>query len=291
MDDLENYLITYIPKDEKLMSRSIEKYVEIIKRTKDLSQELEIEYIKKAKSRSKYRMRYKTLLFEAHFKLVLAIARRYAIHNETLEDLVQEGVKGLEHALVLFDLKKRVRFNTYARHWIRAYIIKYFSDNVRGFRVPSEISARLCTINAAIEKLSKKLLREPTSREIANHLSYEPDYVDFLRKYLLPNVSLSMPSNHSSNTHNDTSYGDTLVDNHRDNARESLSRVDGVRQIKEAIDALPEIERFIIYNRYGLGDCDEQTLSEVGKRLGLSAERVRQVQLISENKLKKIMNK
>src|ERR1051326_3062710 len=114
-------------------SKSIQKYLDIIKNTQELSKEQELECVRRAKRNKKY----KNWLFEAHLKMVLGIANKYANgHSETLEDLVQEGIKGLDKALKLFEPKKKVRFNTYARWWVRAFILKYFGENIRGFKVP-----------------------------------------------------------------------------------------------------------------------------------------------------------
>src|SRR5882724_3439060 len=171
---------------EKIYSKNIKEYIEIIKKNDDLSRDVELKYIRKAKKNPEY----KQLLFEAHIKMVMGMAKKYTTHVETLEDLLHEGIKGLEQALKLFKPKMKVRFNTYARYWVRAFILKYFSDNVRGFKVPSDIAIKLTTMNKVIEKLSKKLLREPTDKEIAHELQYEKNYVQFLRKYLYPHFTL-----------------------------------------------------------------------------------------------------
>ncbi len=272
----------------KIFSKSIKEYIEIIKKTNDLSRDVELKYVKKAKKN----LKYKELLFNAHYKMVMGMAKKYTTHVETLEDLLNEGVKGLEQALKLFKPKMKVRFNTYARYWVRAFILKYFSDNVRGFKVPSDIAIKLTTMNKVIEKLSKKLLREPTDKEIARELQYDKNYVRFLRKYLYPHFTLQYrvgTCNH--NTSGQFTLGDVTSDDHRDNARESLVRVDGINKIRAAIESLPKKERFVIENRYGLNGCDEQTLAQVGKRMRLTAERVRQIQEIAETRLKKMINR
>ena len=273
-------------KSQPKPSLNIQKYLDIINRTKDIPKAKEEGCIAKAKTNPIF----KKELFEAHLKMLVGIARNYTSHNETIEDLIQEGVKGLEKALILFKPNIKVRFNTYARFWIRAYIIKYFAENVRGFKVPSSISAKLYKLNKTIEKLSKKLEREPSDEEVARELNYDSDYVRFLRKYLFPHLALDAQIDGKDGKSFST-VGESLIDNHRDNACESLIKRDGVENIKNAILNLSEKERFVIENRYGLNENDEQTLEVVGKKMDLSAERVRQIQEMAESKLRKVMNR
>ena len=272
------------------MSRTIKKYIEIIQNTEELPKNLEFKYIKEAR----YNQEFKRLLFNAQLKLVMQVAGKYTNHVETYEDLIQEGVKGLEQALIFFKPSKKVRFNTYARYWIRAHILKYFSDNVRGFKVPVDIAVKLYQINKAIEKLSKKSGEEPTNVEIAKVLSYDPDYIGWLRKYLLPHGSIDAPISKNSSTNSITTISDSMPDNHRDDASESLIRTDNIDIIKKAIKQLPKKEKFVIQNRYGLngeGNGDGRTLLDIGKDMKLTAERVRQLQRQGEKRLRKIMNR
>lgn len=270
-------------KDNK--SKSIRKYAEIIRNTESIPENLEEEYIRKARTSAFH----KNALFSAHLRLVISIAREYASHNETLEDLIQEGIHGLEHALQRFKKDKGVKFNTYARFWIRAFILKYFADNIRSFKVPPEISIKLGKVNKAMEKLSQILEREPSDEEIAGELGLDKDYVSFLKKYLSPHLTLDSEIENKEGRSFST-VGEGLTDNHRGDASESLIRIDNINKIKEAIKSLPKKELFVIENRYGLNNCDVQTLEEVGKRMDLSAERIRQIQKVAEARLQKAMN-
>jgi len=267
------------------MSKNIQEFIDIAKKnTKGLPQDLELQYVKKAKKNKKY----KELLFNAHLGMVIGMAQKYASgHVQTLEDLIKEGLIGLDRALILFKPKMKVRFNTYARWWVRAYILKFFGENVRNIRVPDRISVEIFKINQVIEKLSQTLSREPTNAEVAHELDYNKNYVATLRKFLLPNLSLDTPVlNKDGKVF--TTVKENVADN-RDDAGESLIRVDGINKIREAIDTLPKRERYIIEYRYGLNDKDGLTLHEVGKKMGLTAERVRQIQVVAEKHLKKIM--
>jgi len=266
------------------MSKSIKEYLDIAKKTQDLPKELELQYVKKAKKDKKY----KELLFNAHLKMVIGMAQKYAAgHVETLEDLVSEGLIGLDRALVLFKPKMKVRFNTYARWWVRAHILKFFGENVRNIRVPDRVSVEIFKINQTIEKLSQILAREPTNAEVAHELNYNKDYVATLRKFLLPNLSLDFQVlNKDGKVF--TTVKENVADN-RDDARESLIRVDGINKIRQAIETLSKREKYVVEHRYGLNDKDELTLHEVGKKMRLTAERVRQIQVVAEKRLKKIM--
>jgi len=266
------------------MSKVIETYLNIAKNSADLSKDLELQYVKKAKKNIKF----KELLFNAHLKMVIGIAQKYAGgHTQVLEDLIGAGLLGLDKALSRFKPKMKVRFNTYARWWVRAHILKFFGDNVRSMLVPDKVSVEIFKINKVIEKLSQVLARDPTNAEVADELNYDVAYVATLRKFLLPNLSLdSQLVNKERNVF--TTIKDNIADN-RDHAGESLIRVDGINKIKQAIQKLPDRERYVIENRFGLNDKDELTLQEVGKKMGLTAERVRQIQLMAEKRLKKIM--
>lgn len=280
------------PISKSINSDTIQKYLSIIEKNKNLSAEIEADLIFKAK---KGDGKAKEELFKAFFNKVLEVAKEYSGHVETFEDLIQEGMIGLERALEGFKPEMKWRFSTYSKWWIRAYVVKYFSDNIRGFKVPVEVSVKLYRINQTIERLSKDLLREPTDAEIASQLEMEENHVNFLRKYLYPHFSIDAPI-----TQCDTSFGpklfigENLADDHKDNARESLIRKDTVEQIRKALDTLSPRERFIIEHRYNInGESDDEgmTLEEVGKLVKLTPERVRQIQRDTEAKLKKKLNR
>lgn len=280
------------PISKSINSKTIQNYLAIIDKNKNLTVEIEEDLIHKAK---KGDQKAKEELFKAFFNKVLEVAKEYSGHVETFEDLIQEGMMGLECALQRFKPEMKWRFSTYSKWWIRAYIVKYFSDNIRGFKVPVEVSVKLYRINQTTERLSKDLLREPTDAEIADQLGMEENHVNFLRRYLQPHFSIDAPI-----TQCDTSLGtklfvgENLADDHKDNARESLIRKDTVEQIRKALDTLSPRERFIVEHRYNInGESDDEgmTLEEVGKLVKLTPERVRQIQRDAETKLKKKLNK
>jgi RNA polymerase sigma factor (sigma-70 family) len=272
-------------------SLTLDYYIKTARNTKRLSNEVELEYAKKAKSKNKkISEKYKNLLFEANYGMVISVASRYAEHRQTMEDLVQQGATALDKALELFDPKKKTRFSTYAQWWVRAFIAKHFSNNVRSFKVPEAVCLRLHHLNKSIEKLSKILGRTPTNEELAEETGHAEKYLLFLRKYLMPHFTLDAQVMGKSGRPFST-VGDSLTMNDRDDASESLIRVDGINKMKDAVSKLEPNERFVIENRYGLNDCDEQTLAEVGKRMNLTAERIRQIQIDAEKRLKKMVNK
>ncbi len=265
-------------------SKTISSYINIINKTEDLSEEREQDYIFLAK---KGDAQAKEKLFNSYFKQVVSMARKYATNSESLEDLIGEGIRGLEKTLEKFEPARGNRFSTYSRFWIRAYMADHFRRNLRAFETPMAISGRLFTINKSIEKLSHELGRQPTDKEICEHLNLGEGYTTFLRKYLLPHCHLD--SKISEN--DDRTISDNFPDNHYGSPRDSLIRDDGVQKIKIAMEKLTDKERNILERRYGLNGREEETLGEIGKDLQVSLERIRQIQSKAEAKLKFLINR
>ncbi len=205
-----------------------------------------------------------------------------------MDDLISEGVIGLEIALENFDISKNIRFSTYARHWIKSRINTFFRENIRPFSIPLKTSSRIFQINSCYETLNKELSRIPTSKEIGERLKLDGNYVDFLRKYLLPVVELNQ--NIDNGIHDFNQPIELIIDD-RNTPYESTLRNDSVKAIKKAILCLTSVEQRIINYRYGL-DCNKiLTLSEVGIKMKMTGERIRQIQNSAEERLSKIIDK
>jgi RNA polymerase primary sigma factor len=262
------------------VSSTIKNYISIIESTKNLSFPQEKKLIVKAKNQN---VVAKSHLFSAYLKMVFKIAKYYKIKNIFLEDLIEEGILGLEDALERFNIERGNRFSTMARWWVRARILKYIRKNIRIFEVPTATSDKILAINKSIERLDKKLHMPPSNKEIADDLGMKEIKVEFLRKYLIPSVSMNQKINNGDKTIQD------LFTDDRNNSREALLRIDNIEKIKEALVKLEQRERSIIEYRYGLKG-KEMTLKQVGKKLQLTPERIRQIQNGAEAKLKSLIN-
>ena len=267
------------------MSTTIAKYINLIELTPDLNYETEKELIQKAQEGN---AQAKNSLFSAYLKLVFSIANRYEVQNIKKEDLIQEGVLGLEDALKAFDLSRNLRFSAPAKWWVKARIMKYVRENIRGFSIPPDASSKILHVSQSIERLKKEIGETPSNKEVGDELGFAESHVSFLRKFLIPSVSLNDMLGSGEEGGQQVSIQDLLHDD-RNNAQESLIRDDGVCCIKKAMGFLPKTHRKVIEDRYGL-EGDSKTLQEIGKELGVTSERVRQIQRAAEKKLLDWMN-
>lgn len=267
------------------MSTLSKNYINIINNNTNLDQEEEFELIKQAQNGDK---NAKEKLFNCYLELVVGIARKYATYPILEEDLIQEGLLGLEDILKVFNPEKNRRFSAPAKFWIKSRILQYMEENMRTFSIPSNTSCKILKISKTIEKLNKENNHNPSNKEIGNYLGYTEGYVSFLRKFLSLPISIDVEQCKYENS-NSLSIKD-LIEDDRNIASESCIINDGVDKVRKSINLLPEIQRKVIKSRYGLNG-DEKTLKEVGKELNLTAERVRQIQVQAENKLLFLMGR
>jgi len=212
-------------------------------------------------------------MINANLRLVISVARKYQGQGLPLGDLIQEGMLGLIRAVEKFDWRKGFKFSTYGTLWIRQAIGRGLANSGRTVRLPVHIVARARKIQDAERKLAVELGRQPTEEEIAARVDLPLDEVADIRRADRGPTSL----NQGVGEDGETELGDLISADGPTIDEEVASDLDGAR-LRDAVETLPEVERNVITLRFGLDREEPQALRETGRRLGLSSERVRQLE-------------
>ena len=214
----------------------------------------------------------KRRLMEANLRLVVSIAKRYRYTNLSLLDLVQEGNLGLIKAIDKFQYRRGFKFSTYATWWIRQAITRAVADTGRTVRVPVHVGEAMQRIAAARRTSAAELGRDPTVRELAASTRLPLEKVLLAIRSAAPLVSLDAPVSE------DAVFGEFLPDTGILSPEASLIEEDTLRRAKAALESLGERERLVLELRFGIVNSHEHTLQDIATRLGLSRERVRQIE-------------
>ena len=225
-------------------------------------------------------------MITANLRLVVKLATDYANLGLPLLDLVSEGNIGLMKAVERFDPQKGGKLSTYAAWWIKQSIKRALANQGRTIRVPVHQIEKIAKVRRLIERLTAELGREPTDEELADEVGLSGPKVSALKSSGIQPTSLDAPIGKDDG---ETLFGDMLSDEAAEDPLEYLEGKDARAMLGGVLKVLTARERDIIKLRYGLGGGRERTLEEIGTKLGITRERIRQIQMVALKKMRRAM--
>ena len=279
-DDNVTDIFTVIPKQDDILQTYLKEIgkIKLLKRDEEMKLG---EKIAQAKE-SEVKIARKKLI-QSNLRLVVSIAKKYTGQGVLFMDLVQEGSLGLIHAADKFDYTKGFKFSTYATWWIKQSITRAISNHSRVIRIPIHMEEKIKLYKKMFSTLTDKLGREPYDEEIMKLCNFSEKT---LKKVKLAStqetVSLETP------VADDLMLFDYIIDKKSESPDIAYEQKSKTKDIFKLIEKLPEKEKYIITKRFGIGDGVPKTLEAIGKDLGFSKERIRQIEKGSLKKLRRL---
>ena len=262
-----------VPPPEEGAEDAVRLYLRNIGKVPLLTKQGEVRLAKRIEMND---MAAKNSLIEANLRLVVSIAKRHTGRGLTLLDLIQEGNMGLIRAVEKFDWRRGFKFSTYATWWIRQAITRALADQSRTIRIPVHMVERMNRVNRARRALNQELGRQPTPEEIAVKVEMAPKKVEEILKLGQEPVSLEAPVGAAEG--GEARLGDFIADDALERPLEIVANRLRDADVQEVLGTLPWRERRVIELRYGLVDEGPMTLEDIGTEVGLTRERVRQIE-------------
>lgn len=278
-EELEKELEALTSLDDQAINDPVRMYLKEIGRIPLLTREEEITLAQGVDAGNK---RSKDKLTQSNLRLVVSIAKKYIGRGMSFLDLIQEGNKGLIRAVEKYDWTKGYKFSTYATWWIRQAITRAIADQARTIRIPVHMVETINKVMRVQRKLMQDLGREPTHEEIGKEVELEPMKVAEIFKIAQKTTSLETPIGDEE----DSLLGDFIPDDAVDSPYQATTK----RLLKENVDevlmTLTDRERKVVEMRFGLGGKKQMTLEEVGRKFGVTRERIRQIEAKALRKLR-----
>jgi RNA polymerase primary sigma factor len=213
-------------------------------------------------------------LIMANSRLVISVAKKYVGRGVPMLDLIQEGHVGLMRAVKKFDYRRGHKFSTYATWWIRQAVTRLVADHGRTIRIPVHMGDRINRLLRTRHKLTQELGREPKREELARALDISPNDVDYMLRVAQRPLSLERPTEMDG----DAVIGDFIQDEEAPAPEELTVQEILEERIHEVLEELPHREALVLRLRYGLESGKVHTLKEIGEKMGITRERVRQIE-------------